>query len=144
LSAGSVLELNLDTWNIRQQKYWSLEEKLGQGLSTPDDIDALMSESVRQRLVADVEVGLLLSGGIDSTLLASYAHDNGAKLRVFTAKFDNEDLDESKYARQVADHLGFQQITVTGGQLTPETFDELFFTVMNCWGILLYSYFLIT
>ncbi len=127
LSAGSMLELDLNAWEIRQQKYWSIEKNFDRYQITPEDIDSLLSESVRQRLVADVEVGLLLSGGIDSALLASCAYNNGAKLRVFTARFDEQNLDESKYARQVADHLGFQQVVVTGGQLTPEIFDQVIF-----------------
>lgn len=127
LSAGSVLELDLDTWEIRQQKYWSIENNPIKHLSTPEEIDYLLSESVKYRLVADVEVGLLLSGGIDSALLASYAHNTGANLRVFTASFEEEDLNELKYARKVADTFGMQQIVVRGGQLTPETFDRVIF-----------------
>ncbi|MBN2118084.1 MAG: asparagine synthase (glutamine-hydrolyzing) [Anaerolineales bacterium] len=127
LPAGVMLELNLDKWNLSQHKYWSLQECLNKHVSTPEEIDYAISESVKQRLVADVEVGLLLSGGIDSALLASYAHDHGAKLRVFTARFDEANLDESKYARQVSDHLGFQRVVVPGGQLTPETFDQIIF-----------------
>jgi asparagine synthase (glutamine-hydrolysing) len=127
LSSGSILKLNLTTWEVSHPKYWSMENRLDRNLSTPEEIDSLISESVRHRLVADVEVGLLLSGGIDSALLASYAYRNGVKLRVFTARFDEEDLDESKSARQVAEHLDLQQIVITGGQLTPEIFDKVIF-----------------
>jgi asparagine synthase (glutamine-hydrolysing) len=126
LSSGSLLELNLDTWKLCPQKYWSIEQK-PHTLTPPEEIDALISESVKYRQVADVEVGLLLSGGIDSALLASYAHRNGSKLRVFTARFDEDSLDESKYAQQVANYLGLEQIIVTGGQLTPEIFDQVIF-----------------
>jgi asparagine synthase (glutamine-hydrolysing) len=126
LPAGSALEIELDTWNIRESRYWSLEQG-GAAPSSPDEIDALISESVRYRLIADVEVGLLLSGGIDSALLAAYAHKNGKDLRTFTARFEEEGLDESRYARQVADRFGLQQITITGGQLTPEIFDRVIF-----------------
>lgn len=127
LPAGSMLELNLDTWEIRQQKYWSIERYLNNQLSTPEEIDFLLSESVKYRLVADVEVGLLLSGGIDSALLASYAHNIGVNLRAFTASFEKEDLDESKYARRVADQFGMEQVVINGGRLTPETFDRVIF-----------------
>ncbi len=126
LPAGCVLGVDLDKWTLQERRYWSLENRLG-GPSTPEEIDALLSQSVRYRLVADVEVGLLLSGGIDSALLASYAHRNGAKLRTFNVSFDEEELDESHYAHQVADYLGLQQITVTGGKLTPEVFDQVIF-----------------
>ena len=126
LPAGHMLEISLDTWKARETSFWSFKET-HLSPSTPEEIDALLSESVRYRLIADVEVGLLLSGGIDSALLASYAHRNGSKLRVFTARFDEENLDELKYARQVADYLGLQQIVITGGQVTPEIFDKVIF-----------------
>ncbi len=127
LPAGHALELSLDAWSMRETRFWSFESARLDQPSSLEEIDALLSESIRYRLVADVEVGLLLSGGIDSALLASYACKNGARLRVFTAKFEQENLDEYKYARQVADYFGLQQIVVTGGQITPDIFDKVVF-----------------
>jgi len=126
LPAGSVLVFNLDTWDARLTQYWSIENQQA-STSTPAQVEEALFESVRYRLIADVEVGLLLSGGIDSALLALYARQAGANLRVFTARFDEENLDESNYAKYVADHLNLQQIVISGGQLTPETFDEVIF-----------------
>jgi asparagine synthase (glutamine-hydrolysing) len=126
LPAGCVLEMDLDTWTWREHRYWSFENN-HVNPSTPEEVDALLSQSVRYRLVADVEVGLLLSGGIDSALLASYAHRNGVKPRTFVARFDEQNLDESHYAQQVAAYLGLEQITVTGGHLTPDVFDQVIF-----------------
>jgi asparagine synthase (glutamine-hydrolysing) len=126
LTPGTALIVNLDPWTTRESWFWSFENSRTTA-SSPAEIDTLLSESVRYRLIADVEVGLLLSGGIDSALLASYAHRNGTKLRVFTARFDEEDLDELKYARQVADYLDLQQVVITGGHITPETFDNVIF-----------------
>ena len=126
LPPGHALEISLEHWQIRETSFWSFEN-IPLASSAPEEIDALLSESVRHRLIADVEVGLLLSGGIDSALLASYAHRNGSKLRVFTASFEEENLDELKYAQQVANFFGLQQIVVTGGQVTPEIFDEVIF-----------------
>jgi len=126
LAPGHALLLNMDRWDVQETQYWSvLDNKLDS--STPHEIERLIEQSVQYRLVADVEVGLLLSGGIDSALLASCAYDCGAKMRVFTARFDEENLDESKYARQVADRLNFEQVVVTGGQLTPDLFDQVIF-----------------
>lgn len=126
LSAGCAMRIDLDTWQTNEFRYWSFDEE-SQVPSTPEEIDALLLESVRYRLVADVEVGLLLSGGIDSALLAYYAHKNGKNLRVFTARFDEESLDESQHARQVADTFDLQQVTIRGGQLTPEVLDRVVF-----------------
>jgi len=126
LTPGRVLEISLDHWQVWESSFWSFGNSRVAS-SAPEEVDALLSQSVRQRLIADVEVGLLLSGGIDSALLASYAHRNGSKLRVFTASFEEKDLDELKYARQVADFLGLQQIVIEGGQITPEIFDDVIF-----------------
>lgn len=126
LPAGHALEISLDHWKVWETPFWSFEN-LRLDPSSPEEIDALLSDSVRHRLIADVEVGLLLSGGIDSALLASYAHRNGSKLRVFTARFEEEHLDELKYAQQVADFLGLEQIVIAGGQITPEIFDKVIF-----------------
>jgi len=126
LPAGCALKIHLEPWEANVTRYWNLEsDRLDP--STPEELDELLAESVRYRLVSDVEIGLLLSGGIDSALIASYAESNGAKLRTFTARFEEESLDEAPYARQVADYLGLQQITITGGQLTPEVFDQVIF-----------------
>ena len=126
LPAGHALEISLDRWSLRETQFWSFED-VRSDPSTPQDIDTLLSESVRYRLIADVEVGLLLSGGIDSALLASYAHRNGSKLRVFTARFEDENLDELNYAQQVANYLDLHQVVITGGQITPEIFDKVIF-----------------
>ena len=127
IPAGVALEINLGDWKTQEHQYWSFENIKTQFQAQPDEIDALISQSVRYRLVADVEVGLLLSGGIDSTLLAFYAKEAGANLRVFSARFDRQELDEAKYARQVTDYLGMQQVIIDGGKLDVDTFDKIIF-----------------
>jgi len=127
ISAGVALEIDLANWKTQEHQYWSFENVQSQFQSTPDEIEALLAQSVRYRLVADVEVGLLLSGGIDSTLLAIHAQKAGANLRVFSAGFDRQDLDEVQYARQLADYLGMQQVIIDGGKLDGDTFDKIIF-----------------
>jgi asparagine synthase (glutamine-hydrolysing) len=127
LSAGVALEIDLSEWKPREHRYWSIEKNDTHYGSTPDEIESLLAQSVRYRLVADVEVGLLLSGGIDSTLLAFYASKAGANLRVFTARFDRRDLDETRYARHVAESLGMPQVIIDGGKLDADTFDKIIF-----------------
>jgi asparagine synthase (glutamine-hydrolysing) len=66
-----------------------------------------LSEAVRSQLVSDVPLGVLLSGGIDSSAVAALAaaHSPGT-LRTFTVRFDEPGWDESAYARAVAERLG--------------------------------------
>src|SRR5450759_3986158 len=85
-------------------------------------------ESVRLRLRSDVPVGAFLSGGVDSTYIASAIRDlqPGAKFSTFCASFDDQQLDESPYARQVAEHLGtdHHEVHFSSGDLLA-IFDEL-------------------
>jgi asparagine synthase (glutamine-hydrolysing) len=79
-----------------------------------DELEALLADSVRRRLVADVPVGVLLSGGIDSSLVAAAAarHSPG-RVRTFTVTFpDDPDHDEGPRARLVARHLGTEHTEI--------------------------------
>ena len=79
---------------------------------------ALLTEAVADRLVADVGVGVFLSGGVDSTTVAAVAAGaSDERVRTFTIAFDDADLDESGRARAVADHLGtdHHELTATEG-----------------------------
>jgi len=72
-------------------------------------LDQLIDKATRERLIADVPVGLLLSGGLDSSTVAYYAaralSENGNKLRTFSIGFKEASYDESVYAKRVASHF---------------------------------------
>ncbi|MDH3729412.1 MAG: asparagine synthase C-terminal domain-containing protein, partial [Myxococcales bacterium] len=64
---------------------------------------------VRSRLVSDVPLGAFLSGGVDSSLIvALMAEREPQAVKTYTIGFDDPAFDESKHARQIADHLGVQ------------------------------------
>lgn len=72
-------------------------------------LDAALRESVRAHLIADVPVGVFLSGGIDSSLIAAYAAEESTKpLTAFNVGFADADFDESPYARDIAGRLGIR------------------------------------
>ncbi len=72
-----------------------------------DYVEASLAEAFRYRMVADVPVGIFLSGGIDSSLLtAVLARQSTTRLRTFTIGYGGSEFDETPYARMVATHLG--------------------------------------
>ncbi|TSC64690.1 MAG: asparagine synthase, partial [Parcubacteria group bacterium Gr01-1014_106] len=68
--------------------------------------DAHLHAAVQDRMVADVPVGVLLSGGIDSTTIAWYMRQHTKQLHSFSVSFDEGTFDESSYATMAADALG--------------------------------------
>jgi asparagine synthase (glutamine-hydrolysing) len=73
-----------------------------------EELDALLTAAVRSHLAADVPVGAFLSGGWDSSLMATLAAEaGGGKLETFSVVFpDAPDADESRFSRLMAQHLG--------------------------------------
>ncbi len=74
-----------------------------------DELRGLLREAVRKRLVADVPLGMLLSGGLDSALVAALAARELGGLRTFTVGFEGPAFfDERPFARRLAAHIGAQ------------------------------------
>lgn len=100
-----------------------------------DQLDSLISDSVKGRMIADVPLGSFLSGGIDSTLVTHYMlrHSTGP-VKTFTIGFEDPKYDESGHAKRIAEFLGTdhseQVLSVTEAQeMIPnlsEVYDEPF------------------
>ena len=97
---------------LQMQRYWSVLEHVGRregrdedGLA--DELEALMIDAFRYRMIADVPVGVFLSGGVDSSVVAAILQKHGGqRLKTFTIGFDDPRYDESPFAGAVAKHLG--------------------------------------
>ncbi|MFP5213651.1 MAG: asparagine synthase (glutamine-hydrolyzing) [Acidobacteriota bacterium] len=124
---GGFVSLDLRSWTVAGRKYWSFRDHIGPAREASDeDLARVVEESVGYRLVADVEVGVLLSGGIDSSLLASFAAElSSSRIKAFVVTFEGLDIDESAYSREVAGSLGLELVEVAGGSLDPSVFERV-------------------
>jgi asparagine synthase (glutamine-hydrolysing) len=112
LSPGHWLEL-CDTGEPTTRCYWSTlgprEPLAGSESELEEQLEAMFIDAFRYRMVADVPVGVFLSGGLDSSLVtAILQRHSGQTVRTFTVGFTDPGFDESPWARQVAAHLGTQ------------------------------------
>ena len=113
---------------VKQEPYWqlSLAPYIGTADDAGEELNGLLKKSVSSRLIADVEVGAFLSGGIDSSLLASIlVKDYGVKLKTFTIGFSDSRYDESGYAEQVANWLGTEHYVETITSLDVSVLEKL-------------------
>lgn len=99
--------------DVQERAYWSMHASLYNGAHEPlngdllDEFDRRVADAVGSRLVSDVPVGTLLSGGIDSALVTSFGSElSGGSIASFTMGFDDPANDEAPFARAVAGELG--------------------------------------
>jgi len=82
-----------------------------------DELEALLEDSVRRQLVADVPVGVLLSGGVDSSLVTAMAVRATPKVKTFTIRFPGYDqYDETEHARLIARHFGTEHVELEAAE----------------------------
>ena len=113
-----------------RRAYWELPFGVETEHSDPlVDLDRAIDEAVRARLVSDVPLGIFLSGGIDSSLIAAHAvrHTDPARLKTFAIGFEEKSFDESEHAEAVAKHLGVtHRCRVIGASDLLDTVPEIF------------------
>jgi len=109
LLPGHYLELDISTLNITITCYWELKkEKLNiESYSAAlVKVRELMEESVRMRMISDVPLGLFLSGGIDSSILAGLMKKNSSCLDTFSIGFKDTGYDETEYSDLISKKYG--------------------------------------
>src|SRR5213593_769010 len=103
--------LTLEDGRIDVRPYWRLSyqkrEPVPSESQAEEHLRALLADSVRMRLVSDVPLGVLLSGGIDSSTVTALAvRASSETVKTFSISFAESSFDESSYARAVAKFLG--------------------------------------
>ena len=116
--------------NSQQTPYWQLRVEAFSGTRTDavHELRNAVDQAVERRLVADVEVGAFLSGGVDSSLVAALAQRKLPRpLRTFTMGFSDAAFDERRYADQVAHHIGSLHTVDVFPPETPNALETLIF-----------------
>jgi asparagine synthase (glutamine-hydrolysing) len=143
LPPGTILSLPsaATTGDAAPRPYWSLaattkrrRPPIGREAAA-DGLEHLLGEVVRSQMLSDVPLGVFLSGGIDSSLVAALMRQHASgPVRSFSIGFTDPRLDESAHARAVATHLGtaHTEFTVTSQEALevvdglPHVYDEPF------------------
>ncbi len=117
--AGHTGWIDADGTMQEPERFWSLPTSSTGSGSDEDREEHLadkLQQAVRDRLIADVPLGVFLSGGIDSSAMANLASRCSQGIRTFNIAFDESEFDESSYARAVAEHIGTEHHEIHLGE----------------------------
>lgn len=117
LSAGNRFTYQLSSGSLNIERYWDLDYSrtnkfTGGYIEAKLTLKELLQDAVAIRMHADVPLGVFLSGGIDSSLIAALASRKVNHVKTFSIKFNEKGFDESSYARQVASYLRTEHQTI--------------------------------
>ena len=132
LPPAHSLLFDLQTGQSKIWRYWQLPE-LEAASSSPvdeeallDELEALLEQAVRRQMVADVPVGVLLSGGVDSSLITAMAVRSSSQVKTFTIGFPGHGkLDETEHARLVARHFCTRHTELMAEDVTADLLPRL-------------------
>ena len=113
LDPGSYMELDLSGCTLRIEKYWEINKFFNRdelNISYDDVVgqtETLLISSFNYRMIADVPVGVFLSGGYDSTCVAALLQKTyPGKIKTYTIGFEEDNYNEAPHAKKVAQHIG--------------------------------------
>jgi asparagine synthase (glutamine-hydrolysing) len=130
LPPAHVLTFDLATGEAASRSYWTVPDfdpsATGEPDALVDELEALLENAVRRQLVADVPVGVLLSGGLDSSLITALAARQGPGVKTFTIRFPGHGaFDETEHARLIARHYGTEHVELEAEEGTAELLPQL-------------------
>jgi len=130
LPPAHALTFDIASEAINIWRYWRLPDAPdgdgGDDEALVDELEALLADSVRRQLIADVPVGVLLSGGVDSSLVTAMAARASSHVKTFTVGLQgHEKYDEARFARLIASHFGTEHIELQAGDTSPDILDFL-------------------
>ncbi len=113
LRPGHYLELDISSAKLSEVKYWDVIDyynrprlDISESEAT-NELEKILESAFRYRMIADVPVGVFLSGGYDSSAVAAILQSNSsARLKTFTIGFHESKYNEANEAKAIADYLG--------------------------------------
>jgi len=113
LEAGHYLEYDLITNKFKIHKYWDIEDSYlmdkieDEEEKVLEKLEDILTDAIQLRLIADVPVGVFLSGGYDSSFISAILSKKlGLKINTFTIGFKEKIYNEAKHAKDIAKYLG--------------------------------------
>lgn len=137
VQAGTYLKYKIANSELSSNVFWSTDKLNGQGsaskkISFLDEdylvkkLHSLLQDSINSHLRADVPVGLLLSGGIDSSIITAIASDIRPIVNTYTVRFSqHQEYDESIYATQISKFFNTEHHELDASILDPSIIDRL-------------------
>ena len=130
LPAAHALRFDMKSGLAKVWRYWQLPDLRTSAVPDEaallDELESLLQDSVRRQLVADVPVGVLLSGGVDSSLVTAMARRSSSKLKTFTIRFPGHgSLDETEHARLIARHFATEHVELEAQPTTADLLPRL-------------------
>ncbi|MDO9318872.1 MAG: asparagine synthase (glutamine-hydrolyzing) [Gammaproteobacteria bacterium] len=131
LPPAHAMVFELGSGKVTVWRYWQVPEFEESAVPADeeallDELEALLEDAVRRQLVADVPVGILLSGGVDSSLVTAMAVRHSRNVRTFSIGFTGHgELDETPHARLIARHFGTDHTELVAEPATADLMSAL-------------------
>ena len=132
LPAANALLFDIRTGVSKSWKYWNLPQLKKNNLELSkqelllDELEELLEDSVHRQMQADVPIGILLSGGVDSSLVTAMAVRKVNHVKTFTIRFPGHNkFDETQHARLIARHFKTEHIELEAQDLNADLFVDL-------------------
>ena len=132
LPPAHAMLFDLQTRQAKNWSYWQLPELeaassiLVDEAALLDELEPLLEDAVRRQMVADVPVGVLLSGGVDSSLITAMAVRSSSRVQTFTIGFPGHGkLDETEHARLISCHFGTRHTELMAEDVTADLLPRL-------------------
>jgi asparagine synthase (glutamine-hydrolysing) len=135
LIAGEYLIFDIETGKVLKDKYWDLNkliakklkpQKKSSEITLTNKLEQLLETSVSQKLISDAPLGMMLSGGVDSSIMVAIASRFKDKLNTYTVIYpDNKVFNEQKYAKLISKRFSTNHHELEANSIEPELIEKL-------------------